>query len=181
MLRISKYLYFNAVMLITSWLPDLIPILRLRGFLLRPAFKSCGANLQVARHVTVAYSSRIVIGRDVFLGYSTWLHGSAGIAIEDEAQFGPFSIAITGNHGLSGGSYRWARGKNAPIQIGRGAWIAAHAVITGGVRIGSGSLVAAGSVVTRDVPDLSIVGGVPAQLLREHAQAVPNYEPGVDA
>lgn len=170
MLRVLKYLYFNFVMLATAWLPDLIPFLKLRGFLLRPAFKRCGPNLQVARHVTVAFGSRIEIGRDVFLGYCSWLHGSAGIVVEDEVQFGPFSVAITGNHGLRDGSYRWARGENAPIQVGRGAWIAAHAVVTGGSRIGRGALIAAGSVVTRDVPEFSIVGGIPAQVLREDAR-----------
>lgn len=165
-MRVAKYLYYNAIMLLTSWLPDLKLFLRLRGFLLRPAFRKCGKNLQVARSVTIAFSSKVDIGNDVFLGYATWLHASAGIVIEDEVQFGPFSVAITGNHGLQDGSYRWARGSNEPIRISKGAWIATHAVITGGVRVGRGSLVAAGAVVTKDVPDDSVAGGVPARLLR---------------
>jgi len=170
MQRIAKYLYLNLVMLLTAWLPDLIPVLRFRGCLLRPAFKRCGRNLQVARSVTVAFSSNIEIGRDVFLGYCTWLHASTGMVIEDEVQFGPFSVAITGNHGLRGESYRWARGSNAPIRIGRGSWISAHAVITGGVSVGRGALVAAGAVVTQDVADFSIVGGVPARVLVRDAR-----------
>lgn len=165
-MRLLKYVYFNAIMLLTAWLPDVIPVLKFRGLLLRPAFRSCGRNLQVARNVTVAFGSKMDIGSNVFLAYSTWLHATAGIVIEDEVQFGPFSVAITGNHGWKDGSYRWSRGSNAPIVVKRGAWIATHAVITGGVTIGQGALVAAGAVATKDVPENSIVGGIPARVLR---------------
>lgn len=45
-------------------------------------------------------------------------------------------------------------------------WVGANAVIIGGVRIGSHSIVGAGAVVTRDVEPYSVVGGVPARLIR---------------
>ena len=45
-------------------------------------------------------------------------------------------------------------------------WIGSGAIITDGVRIGKGAVVAAGAVVTKDVPDHSVVGGVPAKVLR---------------
>jgi acetyltransferase-like isoleucine patch superfamily enzyme len=61
----------------------------------------------------------------------------------------------------SQGSY--SRG---PVVIGPQAWLGAHAIVLDGVRIGRGAVVAAGAVVTEDVPDFAIVGGIPARVLK---------------
>ena len=53
-----------------------------------------------------------------------------------------------------------------PIVIGDDVWIGANAVILSGVTIGSHCVVAAGAVVTKDVPDNTVVGGVPAKVLK---------------
>jgi serine acetyltransferase len=47
------------------------------------------------------------------------------------------------------------------------AWIGAGAILTDGVRVGRGAVVAAGAVVTQDVPPHTVAGGVPARVLRE--------------
>ena len=52
------------------------------------------------------------------------------------------------------------------IHIKRNAWIGAGATILQGVTIGENSIVAAGSVVTMDVPDNTIVGGIPAKVIK---------------
>ena len=52
------------------------------------------------------------------------------------------------------------------IVIDDDVWIGANAVITAGVHIGRHSVVAAGAVVTKDVPEYSVVGGVPAKVIR---------------
>ena len=54
-----------------------------------------------------------------------------------------------------------------PVTIGDDVWIGANAVILPGVTIGRHCVVAAGAVVTTDVPDNTIVGGVPAKVIRE--------------
>lgn len=51
-------------------------------------------------------------------------------------------------------------------KIGRDVWIGANVIITAGVTIGDGSIAAAGSVITKDIAPFSIVGGVPAKLIR---------------
>ena len=53
-----------------------------------------------------------------------------------------------------------------PVVIGDDVWIGANAVILPGVTIGRHCVVAAGAVVTKDVPDNTVVGGVPAKVLK---------------
>ena len=52
------------------------------------------------------------------------------------------------------------------VHVGNDVWIGERAMITSGVRIGDGAIIATGSVVTHDVPDYTIVGGVPARPIR---------------
>ena len=53
-----------------------------------------------------------------------------------------------------------------PIKIGNNVYIGARSIIMGGVNIGNGVIVAAGSVVTKDIPDNSVYGGVPARFIK---------------
>ncbi|MBP6872851.1 MAG: acyltransferase [Bacteroidales bacterium] len=58
--------------------------------------------------------------------------------------------------------------QSKPILIGDNVWIGMRAIILKGVTIGNGSIVAAGAVVTKDVPPNTVVGGVPARVIREN-------------
>jgi acetyltransferase-like isoleucine patch superfamily enzyme len=170
-MRILKYLWFHSVAVATSWLPDLRPILKMRGFLSRPAFKKCGKNLQIARRVTINFTNCLEIGADVFLSSGCWLQARGGIVLEDGVQLGPYSVLVTGNHTQVEGSFRFGPSSLAPIRIGRGAWVAAHATVTKGVTVGRGAVLAANSVATRDIPSFTVAGGVPARIMR---QATPS-------
>ncbi len=165
MMRVLQYLWFHVVTMATTWLPDLRPVLRLRGFLLRPAFNSCGANLQVARRVTINFTNRMEIGSDVFLGMGCWLQAQGGIILEDEVQLGPYAVLVAGDHTAVDGSYRTGESHLAPIRVCHGSWIAAHATVTKGVTIGRGALLAANSVATHDIPAFCLAAGVPARIL----------------
>lgn len=57
--------------------------------------------------------------------------------------------------------------KRKKVVIEDDCWIASNSIILAGVTIGKGSVVAAGSVVTSDVPAYSVVGGVPARLIKK--------------
>ena len=169
-MRIFKYFWFHLVTLATGWLPDLKPLMRVRGFFLRPCFKSCGGNFQVARRVTINFSNRMEIGRDVYIATGSWIHAWGGVVLEDEVQLGPYSVLVTGDHSLKDGSYRYGPSALAPIRICHGSWVAAHAVVTKGVTLGRGTLLAANSVATRYIPDFAIAAGAPARVLDEKAR-----------
>ena len=169
-MRVLRYLWFHFISVATGWLPDLRPVLRLRGFLLRPSFKSCGRNLQVTRGVSVNFTNRVEIGSDVFLGTGCWLHAGGGIVLEDEVQVGPYAVLVTGDHTRIDGSYRFGPSSLAPIRVCRGAWIAAHATVTKGVCIGRCALLAANSVATHDIPPHAIAGGVPARVIQKESR-----------
>ncbi|MCF8332349.1 MAG: acyltransferase, partial [Bacteroidales bacterium] len=64
-------------------------------------------------------------------------------------------------------NHRSRTGKKKPIIIKKDAWIATRAIIMKGVTVGNGSVVAAGAVVTKDVPDKTVVAGVPAKVIKE--------------
>jgi maltose O-acetyltransferase len=164
-MRFAKRGWFYFISLMTGWLPDLKPVMRMRGFLLSPSFKACGRNFQVARRVTINSPHCLEIGRDVYIATGSWLHAWGGITIEDEVQVGPYSVLVTGDHTLQAGSYRYGPSKLAPIHLRRGSWIAAHAVVTKGVKLGRGALLAANSVATADIPDFAIAAGVPARIV----------------
>lgn len=53
-----------------------------------------------------------------------------------------------------------------PVKIGNDVWIGDNVIILGGVTIGNGAVIGAGAIVTKDVPDYSIVAGIPAHIIR---------------
>ena len=54
-----------------------------------------------------------------------------------------------------------------PVNIGNDVWIGGNCTILPGVTIGNNVVIAAGAVVTKDVPDNSVVGGVPAKVIKQ--------------
>lgn len=53
-----------------------------------------------------------------------------------------------------------------PVTIGDDVWIGANVIILPGIQVGKGAILAAGAVVTKDVPDYTVVGGNPARVLK---------------
>lgn len=83
-------------------------------------------------------------------------------------QIGPNVSFETVSHGLKFDPGKGRGDIVRPIVVEDEVWIAAGAIITGGVTIGRGAVVAAGAVVSRDVAPGAVVGGVPARELKKH-------------
>ncbi len=111
----------------------------------------------------------IYIGRDSLIGELNVLRGQGGITIGDRVYTAPLVQILAVNHVFADPTRPIIeQGITAEgIVIEDDAWIGAGAIITDGVHIGRGAVVAAGAVVTQDVLPHTVVGGVPARVLKE--------------
>lgn len=156
--------------LLTNWWPDNRVTIRIRGAMLHPFFAKCGRSFTISRNVTFANPHKIEIGNDVYIATGAWLNGLGGLVIEDEVEISPYVVIDTCIHTFKDNSVRFGGSIIAPVKIGRGSWLAAHAVVKAGVKIGSGVLVAGNAAVVKDVPDNVMVGGVPAKIIGPRAE-----------
>jgi acetyltransferase-like isoleucine patch superfamily enzyme len=119
--------------------------------------------------------SGIQIGKDSLVGEYCVIRGQGGVTLGDRVYTSPFSQIIAVNHIFDDPNRPFIeQGITAQgITIEDDVWIGAGAVITDGVTIGRGSVVAAGAVVTKDVPAHTVVGGVPAKVIKEIDGSVP--------
>lgn len=168
--------------LITDFWPDNRASCRVRGTLMRPFLGNCGRGFSLGKHVTLNSPDRLRIGSRCYFAKGTWIQAMGTVTMEDEVVCGPYVVIASTNHGFINGSTVGGGTHPAPVYIGRGTWLGAHAVVTAGVTIGRGNLIGAGAVVTRDTPDNVIVGGIPAKVLgpREDNCSSNQRRPDVD-
>ena len=110
------------------------------------------------------FGKNITIGNSVFINADCKFQDQGGIFIDDGALIGHGVVLATLNHDLDPEKRQQLH--PAPIHIGKRVWIGANATITQGVTIGDNSVVAAGAVVNKDVPANTVVGGVPARVIK---------------
>lgn len=110
----------------------------------------------------------IRIGRDSLIGEFTVVRGQGGVEIGDRVYTSPFTQILAVDHVFDDpGRPFIEQGITAEgIRIEDDVWIGSGAVVMDGVCIGRGAVIAAGAVVTQDVPSHTVVGGVPARVLR---------------
>lgn len=104
------------------------------------------------------------IGKNVYINHACSFLDMGTITIEDDVLIGPKVNLITEGHPLNPAERSALTVK--PIVIKRNAWIGAAATILPGVTIGENAVVAAGAVVTKDVASNTIVGGIPAKVIK---------------
>ena len=111
------------------------------------------------------FGANIQIGEGVYINAFVSMQDQGGIYIGDGALIGHHVVLATLNHAMNEEHRHDLIAK--PIHIGRNAWIGAHATILQGVTIGDNAVVAAGAVVSRDVPENTVVGGVPSKVIKK--------------
>ena len=111
------------------------------------------------------FGKNITLGKHVFINSDCKFQDQGGITIEDGALIGHGVVLATLDHDLDPDKRQQLH--PAPIHIGKNVWIGANAVICSGVTIGENAVVAAGAVVVKDVEAGTVVGGVPAKVIRK--------------
>ena len=111
------------------------------------------------------YGKNITFGKNVFINSGCKFQDQGGITVGNNVLIGHNVVLATLDHNIC--VSKRVELFAAPIVIEDNVWIGANVTVTSGVTIGKGSIVAAGAVVTKDVPEYSIVGGVPAKVIRE--------------
>ena len=110
------------------------------------------------------FGKNIQFGKDVFIKSGCHFQDQGGITVGDGSLIGHNVVLATINHDLDPAQNR--KNHYAPITIGNHVWIGSNATILSGVTIGDWAVVAAGAVVTKDVPPRTVVGGVPAKVIK---------------
>lgn len=132
-----------------------------QGRLLREAGVVLDTDVHLVVHATMS------LGAGVYVGRSCQLVAFAGLSVGEHTRLGERVSIHDEDHEGNGDGY-----VVAPITIGSNVWIGAGALVLRGSVIGDRAVVAAGAVVRGNVPAGSVVGGVPARVLRS-AQGPP--------
>lgn len=122
------------------------------GFTLFPPFTTdCGKNIH--------------LGKGVFINSGCRFQDQGGLWIGDGCLIGHNVVIATLNHDLN--PEHRADLHPAPVVLGERVWVGSNATILAGVNIGDGAVVAAGAVVSTDVSPRTVVGGVPARVIKQ--------------
>lgn len=134
-----------------------------------------GDNVSIGDFSRVVVSSSfnhlgeyIKIGHKVGMGEFTYLGGGGGLEIGDECIIGQYFSCHPENHIATHLEVpiRLQGVTRKGIKIGKNCWIGSKVTILDGVEIGDGCIIAAGAVVNKSFPENSIIGGVPAKILK---------------
>ncbi len=137
--------------------------------------------------VSVGYYSFLSVPKHASLsiGERTTIHSFAlingDISIGTDCLIGPRVTILSGSHiALTRDSIRFqdeeyfkinGQYPSQPVSIGNDCWLGANAVILPGVNLGTGCVIGANAVVTRSFPEYSVIGGVPAKLLKSRGES----------
>lgn len=145
------------------------PYAAIKRWLLNRAGAQIGHNVHIYPGVRIFVPRGLTIGNNVSISSYVVITTAGTVRIGNNVLIGYDAKILSANHRIpEGRGIIFGAGHDCkPVIIEDEVWIGANAVVLPGVRIGRGAVVAAGAVVTKDVAPFTIVGGIPAKLIRE--------------
>ena len=128
-----------------------------------------GKNVRIGSNTILWGTGTIVIGDNSHIGENSWIYSNCngGVTIGDDVNVAANLYLIDSNHKFEKGQLiREQDLESEHISIGNDVWIGANVTIIKGARIGNGCVIGAASLVNKSFPDNSIIGGVPAKVLK---------------
>lgn len=130
--------------------------------LVKQIFGEIGEGSHVMTPTTVVRGKNVKIGKRVVIMNNSLFMSAGGITIEDDVLVAANAQLISNNHDPEEHMVITCK----PVVLKRNCWIGAGATILPGVTVGENAIVGAGSVVTKDVEPNTVVGGIPAKLIK---------------
>lgn len=159
---VKKRYYISGAWLFITEIIMKIPCYLIRHAWLHLFLKSMGKGNAIKRHVEIIIPRRVEIGDNNTINHNVLLDGRGGLTIGSNVDIAQDVIIWTEQHDYNSDDYR---GEMKPVIIEDYVWIASRATILPGVTIHKGAVVACGAIVTKDVPPMTVVAGVPAKII----------------
>ncbi|QEA31089.1 sugar O-acetyltransferase [Secundilactobacillus malefermentans] len=127
---------------------------------------STGERVSVQANFNCDNGKNIHVGEDFLSNYNLTIIDIAPVTMGHNVMIGPNVDIYTVNHPMTAEGRSKYLAQATPVTIGDDVWIGGKVAIMPGVTVGSNVVIAAGAVVTKDVPDNTLVGGVPARKIK---------------
>jgi len=160
---------YELVMRLVFSLPRYSVCNKVKSFFLTLNGAKIGKRVIFYPGVWIAPGKNFVVGDDVDFALDVLVTTGGGVQIGDRVLIGYRSQILSTNHFIpKDHNYIFGAGhEKKSVAIENDVWIGANCIIVPGVTIGEGAVVAAGSVVTKAVEAFTIVGGIPAKLIKK--------------